>query len=390
MRTRFTVLLLLFLSSLCVFSGMRYLGVNTDIEHHVYYVFEFIKGEKALPVTFGLYLVIYLFSLFTTGEYELLLYITYFILSIAIIFKTILSYKFVESRNNFSLSKSQFLIFCFCCVFIFCLPNLVTSNMYFGNFTPNVWHNSTTIAVVPFSILLFWISLLQIEKYSSKRNLFLLALIFANLIIKPSFLFSFFPVYPVLMYFKYGLSRPLRETILSLALGIFFLGFIYFSLYQSDFSLTNQSLKDDGLGLGFMDVWLYSLKAENVGALVAAKSIIITATISLFIPIIYAGFYFKEVIRSFELRYAYVLFISGFFIFIFLVENNARKYHGNLSWQNVINLYILFLVIASKIMNRLRNGERTIRVYFLAASFLVQTAFGIYYIFHIFKYQNYI
>jgi len=46
----------------------------------------------------------------------------------------------------------------FTLLFVFSLPSVqvFTNKFYYlGQFTPNVWHNSTTIFLMPFALLLF-------------------------------------------------------------------------------------------------------------------------------------------------------------------------------------------------------------------------------------------
>ena len=110
----------------------------------------------------------------------------------------------VKDTTNGNLQFQDLLTFTlmfFSPVFIYFFDGSI---MYLGKFTSTIWHNSTTIFVFPFCLLLFIESLKYLKKpgeYSALKLLGISILIFLS---KPSFLFSFIIVFPIICFYKFG------------------------------------------------------------------------------------------------------------------------------------------------------------------------------------------
>ena len=87
------------------------------------------------------------------------------------------------------------------------IPFFNNQFLYAGKFSSTIWHNSTTIFVFPFCVWLFKESL----DYLKKPQVFLwVELILISLIIilaKPSFLFAFLIVFPLVCFLKFRWSK---------------------------------------------------------------------------------------------------------------------------------------------------------------------------------------
>ncbi len=110
------------------------------------------------------------------------------VLSLITLYKYQIVKKIIVSELNTSDYKIASIISAVL-LFVFALPSvLIFNNLYYlGSFSPNIWHNSTTIFVIPFVILLYRESCQQLLPFNSKRLWIIVLLILINVCIKPSF-----------------------------------------------------------------------------------------------------------------------------------------------------------------------------------------------------------
>jgi hypothetical protein len=90
--------------------------------------------------------------------------------------------------------------------------------MYLSKFVPLVWHNSTTILLFPFAILLFWKQLKMLDtknEISAKEIAVINILVVLNLLIKPSFIFAYAPV-----TFMFLMNKKAFQNVKSLMLKL--------------------------------------------------------------------------------------------------------------------------------------------------------------------------
>lgn len=98
----------------------------------------------------------------------------------------------------------------------FSLPGV---NTYLGQIPPHVWHNSTTMLLMPFAVALFWTSLSFLRSGESPYLWWSLPLIALNIAAKPSFVLCLFPVLPLAALVRFGWSAPTRRAIALVAAG---------------------------------------------------------------------------------------------------------------------------------------------------------------------------
>jgi len=100
--------------------------------------------------------------------------------------------------------------------------------------TSNIWHNPTTIFLMPFAVFLFLDSLFFIKKPNIKRLYkVVFPVLIVSIFIKPSFFFCFGVVFPVLSFYclkqvKYGFNSLFLGFIG--AMIVFFEFFFFFML----------------------------------------------------------------------------------------------------------------------------------------------------------------
>ena len=111
---------------------------------------------------------------------------------------------------------------------------LPAQNVYLGGIPANVWHDPSTILVMPFAIRLFRSSLLYLREGRVMWLSVSLALGALNIAAKPSFVLCFLPVFPCAAFLRYGLTRELWRAVM-LVLGIAcMLGVQYVYVYVID------------------------------------------------------------------------------------------------------------------------------------------------------------
>ncbi|AFL85088.1 hypothetical protein Belba_2535 [Belliella baltica DSM 15883] len=137
---------------------------------------------------------------------------------------------------------------------------------YLGKFTPNIWHNSTTIFAFPFSLFLYIYSVKWLKNPKKSTYLYMLLFGLLTLLAKPSFLFAFIPAFPLFALIVE--KKVAKKTIQSSLLSLMLFGLILMQkliLYDLE-SLKHQFYSLAGrteIGIAPFKVFLYY--SENVG-----------------------------------------------------------------------------------------------------------------------------
>lgn len=382
---KFIFFLFAFFCGFSIFFSIIKFQIPTDIQVHSRILVEFYSvGTFPIPPLY--YLCIFLVSGFCADAY----YLTWAavpVLSLAVAYKfkysyDVFGYLFSSEPNPKLQIEGLILVF----ALLFSAPvfyDVWTNNMYLGRLATTVWHNSTTILAMPFIILLFYESLkwLRSTQIFTKQILVLIFLGIINILIKPSFLFAFVPVFPFTMLLvERRLSK--RFWMAVLISGILFLGILaeYYVIYQLE--LFNIVYKGDKGGIIIAPFLFWKIYSKNI---------LLDSLVSLSLPIAYCLFYPKDLLRNIALQYSILLFLSGLFIGVALAESGGRISHGNLFWQVIMTNYILFLVIISSLYGKIKlSGYNDWRNGVLLLIFAAHVGSGFLYLFKIFYMGSYI
>lgn len=380
-------LFFLFISFFCFFYFLVE-NVATDIQGHAYLVRLINQDQAEYSANFFYYFLVNIFSFFSNSKYVLET-ISCLLMSGSVVTKYALS-KFIL-QNGIKLEKDNKLlisIFSFLLLFFSAIPDLFTlgtiNNWYLGKLVPNVWHNSTTIFLMPFALYTFWH--LAIKNFDNEKptlnwnELFLGGiLIILNVIIKPSFLFVFIPIFSVFFLYKYGLKKIYFQKMLPIFIGIFLIIIEYILIYY--FKKSGLESKESGIAISSpFEIWSKYISINKI-----PQSILL----SLLFPLYYLLFFFNEFIKDSVLKFASWMYLLGIIISIFIKETGSRMYDGNFFWQNVISLYILILLILRKLLiNYFKNKDdfKTLVGLFI---FAIHVISGIAYVIKTFYYKNY-
>ncbi|MFC7356873.1 hypothetical protein ACFQO1_04170 [Jejudonia soesokkakensis] len=365
--------------------------VATDIQAHVEFVKKINDDTVAYPPNFLFYYLINLFSGFSSKS-NFLYPVSVGLLSLSCTAKYYISKKIIIQLTRLAFEQSKSLVFILISIglfFCFAIPDPASlfflKKMYLGKIVPTVWHNSTTILVFPFAILLFW-KQLEVFKTNTvlktKTVLFLNLLVVINILIKPSFIFCYLPVTFVfiLLNFKKKRLRWLFIRCLPLMTAALLILLQYYLIY----ALNIGSFKQEKSGV------MLSWPFEVYTFWIPWWLIPISFLLSLALPIATLVCY-REVLKYKPFLYATALMITGLFISAFILESGPRMSHGNFTWQNIVCCFLLFLATVAFLTPKfLRISPWSKKTKFLFILFVLHSISGVLYLLKILITNQYI
>lgn len=330
-----------------VFLLIAVLPVKTDLQVHAEIVRIMIR-ESIPPGNFLYYLAVALLSGFSL-DLQALTYSSCAVLALFVLFKFSVTKNIVfselagsgldERHPRFHGRIVGLLVILFCLSLFAHNYPVFSRRLYLGQFPPNVWHNSTTIFLMPFALLLFYKSYVFLRDGEMKLLSHLLILCIINILIKPSYCFVFLIVFPVFALWRFGLSKKsLAAILLACFVGMLvLLQYLYIYKYATVLDLY-AGRGPSGVKIDFLRVWRSF-----------SQNILLSLLASLVFPLVSFAFYYKSLIASLFYRYAATSFIVALMIFMVLAESGGREFHGNFGWQVIISNFLLFLVTLTEI-----------------------------------------
>ncbi|WP_020532745.1 hypothetical protein [Flexithrix dorotheae] len=323
----FFITFALFVISIPLFYKLTFY-THLDFTAHVNQTIQFLETGYWRP-NFLYYFLIASLSLFSTSPAKLYMATT-LVMALSIAFKYYVTEKVLSDLST-KTNQVTNVILPLCFIFLFSLP-VAYNHWYFGQLPPNVWHNSTTIFLMPFAILLFWNSWKFAQTGLNKFFYFTLLFSLINILIKPSFVFCFIIIYPLWLWWKTGFSNRLLKGIIIVVISIFLILSQYAILYFYPESKEALSGNTGGVKVTLFHVW--GKYSENI---------FISFLLSIPFPIAVLSKYHKAAFKSDLFLYALGLFLAGIMIFSVLTETGAREFHGNFMWQTVVCNYLFYL-----------------------------------------------
>lgn len=349
-----------------------------DMHDHAAFARDMCTGKIPYTGNFLVYLLVNIFSFFTAGVRATELSLCG-LLAFAGIYRYYLS---LSKINEVLLSNSQtnqsqtnqlyppILALSMLFVFVIPIPGYLTDDryMYIGSYSPNVWHNSTILFLLPFALLLFDLSYKQLQTYNAKRNIWILVLIVMNLFIKPSFFFVFICVYPLMLLYKYKFQREFWLSILPVFLG----GVLLIAQYVVIYKINTQVVKDTS-SVVFMPFWKNSELKEDM------INIPVSMFFSLLFPVLYTILNLRKLIQNQIFWYTLLSFVISVLIFFFISESGPRASHGNFYWQIIITTWICFFVALVALLKDFKSEGGTFKNIALLSLFGIHTVIGVIY-----------
>jgi hypothetical protein len=380
--------ILIFTLSAILFYAFIYKGIPSDIRGHVSFMKKLIDlGTFPVPPMY--YLWVYLFKHLLSIQYLNSAIIT---LSVLVVLKYWVTCRLItfdieviKQNQPISLALSFLLLLVmpihhqlFTSIF-YGLDQAVSFNMYLGKLAPNIWHNSTTIASMPFVVVLF----LQGYKYSkvdSTDYKFIAYMAITGtilILIKPSFLFAFIPAFPTFILNRYGLGK---KTMMATGLSVFFLFLIiveYYYIYIIDV-YAMVGYEKTSIGIEFFTFW--KIFSDNIP---------LDLFLSLLFPIAVIIIYRKEILNTEILKFAWILLGFAYLVSIIFIETE-RPAFGNFTWQCVMAQFLLYAVsINTYLQNEYAENPPKNKNRIVLGIFLMHAMTGIVYLYKILALKSY-
>ncbi|WP_157530709.1 hypothetical protein [Hymenobacter norwichensis] len=329
----------------------------TDIQAHVNYLSHNICIEhKPAPANSGFYYITWLLAGFSC-DYTLLLKIAVVFLGLSWGATALLStyaglhlssweneYENQIKHSDFSILSTLLVAIISCIIF----PIIVSrSTLYLGLFPPNVYHNSTWLGGLPWTIVIFFLGTYQLRAESQKLRFEILIgiLLIISAWFKPSFAFVFVPSYALLRvaHTRWGLlpSLVLPFSLSLLPVVVFVIGQV---LWIAAFPQTNPSKDDAHFAFAFPAGWRYAMPYLPWDrALIRFGS-------SFFLPAV--AYYLRpDWLKHVSHKLALLCTIVGFLLFMLVYETGERSTHGNLLWQCFYANHIVYWIIILSAIN---------------------------------------
>jgi hypothetical protein len=332
-----------------IFHSIFFTPIATDLQVHVRYVIGFDRGQLGLLANFLYYIVIYGLSGFR-AEAVPLYWAGTLTLAVATAARFALDFRVLrgtthQEEGESEISPALLLGLALALTFSFSLPTLAALDgfWYLGQTPPNVWHNSTTIFVLPFAIALFWVSYRNLEEPSTRGDILIAVLSLLNIMSKPSFFLVMAPVYGLMLLVRHRLGRAFWIRVWPIAIAGIGLAVQYYFLFSMQ--IGNDSKTESHLTLAPFDAWSHF-----------SPNIILSIVASSFFPLVYLAFQWREVPKRPMVQYALLLYIVSLAIMALVGETGPRRFHGNFFWQSYLSAHVLFLAVTHDVIRLMRDS----------------------------------
>ena len=383
-KTNIILDLCVLVAGFILFGSIFVLKINSDLQSHIEHLQFVIQGEVSPLVNsnFLFYLTVYTLAFFQNNK-DLLSLASSITLALALAAKFHLTHQFLDqqqSPNEKKISNLWLILGSLAMLLVFSLPTpnfLITTRYYIGQIPPNIWHNSTTILLMPFAIMLFLQSFNQFSNPTTRGIVILTILIALNLAAKPSFFFVFCLVYPLMLLIQFKLSKQFWRNMIPVFIGLALLALQYYVMYQVGYRIGFSSKRD--VMIAFLAVW--TRYTPNIPLSLLA---------SLVFPITYLVGYPKDVLQNRLVQYSGLCFLASLAIFCTLAETEPYTGHGNFLWQAVVCSYLLFMVLLAQFLAKLQqSGLGNWKNRIILAAFSLHVISGILYLIKFFVMKDF-
>ncbi|GAB3584936.1 hypothetical protein [Hymenobacter daeguensis] len=330
---------------------IQYMGQPTDVQPHVDILYKACVGQGSLPANFGFYQLVYLLSGFSSSLSRLL---STALVAIAVAWGSLVG---VSSYAGSGLLRRGAVapgaaagpapgmvgLAAVCSCLLFPLP-FHSQAWYLGTLPPNVYHNSTVISAMPFSVLAFAYGVRRLSADRAARlpaDLLLSLLLVVGAVFKPSYAFAFVPAFGLLFALKsrFRLAQLLRLALVLLPVALVIGGQLAWTNHHPNDTLGGASR----LGLGFPAGWRTFVPDYGGWQVLAC------AASSFLLPVAAYGLR-PDWLRRPAHQLALLSLLVGFGIFQVVYETGIRALHGNFVWQVVAANHVLHWVIVLEVM----------------------------------------
>lgn len=360
-NNKIPILVGIFLFFLCIYTYICFFCVS-DLSLHVDIALNKLQQNRLFNGNFILYFLMHLFSFFSINKV-----LVGIALSVLLAMATSSRiYILKEHFQSNGIQDCPSWIFSFSTVFLFVVPFFfVFSCWYKGFYVPNVWHNSTTIFLFPFAILLYLASLHIFERKEipNRTIAWLVFLVFCNVFIKPSFFFVWCVAYPIILLSLHKFTANFWKGLIPLFCGLVFLAIEYLSIYNN---------ASDGSYVYFDFSWVhdytfYRYKMPRI-------------LWSLFFPLLCVCRYGKSMVKDREFWFLCIMLIMSLGVYFTIHEGGPRSTHGNFYWQIIIIINLCFVYTLKKVLAEITNNSKKMIGFVYEIIYLLHVFGGIMYL----------
>lgn len=368
-KWKFDIFILAFYSLTLIFLLTEF--AKLDIKDHNVLLIAYLDSGY-FPFPPGYYSLIYVVDLLIRVRYP-------FVASAAIVLTMFFWWKyrlvFAWIRKEIDITAQQAFFLTFGLVFLspVFIPWIDGDFWYLGKFTATTWHNSTLIAVFPFSILLMQFALNWLDAPKLKMSFLIIIMGTLVALFKPSFLFCFIPAFPLftLIQEKKISRKVLAAAGISGALFAFILleKFLIFNWDPMNGELYTESEKSQVV-IAPLKVWLY-FSDQPIFDFISSFPLLIAFLI----------LWKKEAFQSNFFNFSLLNLVFAILVYAIFAETGFREYHGNFYWQIPISLFLNNLSICLLVLKEyLAFPKRSqFSFYILFGIFFLQVILGLVY-----------
>ena len=328
-------ILVLLLVPITLYFMVRNVPFGVDFKIHNFFLEEYLqKGHFPIPP--GYYLLIYLLDLLISYKYPFLIS-SLLILTGFIWWKYHLIEKYLGKLDVHPVSsdKKWALLVFFLGPLV--LPFHAEGYWYLGKFTSSLWHNSTLLASLPFSLVLFWKTLEWWRKPTNQWPWSCFGLALLILLIKPSFLFCYLPLFPIFTWIREKtFSSKVAQSVLVSGVLLLLLWAEKQLIYAWDPMIVEEYAIADQpqILIRPFKIWFH-YSANPVWDFISSFAL----------SILFLSFWGRSALKSVAFSFSLGLLLLALLIFFLLAESGFREWHANFYWQIPIALLIHQLVM---------------------------------------------
>jgi hypothetical protein len=323
------------------------MGQATDVQSHAAILHKACSGEGSVAANFGFYQLVHLASGFSC-EFSRLLNTALVVVAVAwaglgwvssYAGRGLLQRGVLVAQPTAGAGAAMIgLLAAVCSCLLFPLP-LSNEAWYLGTLPPNVYHNSTIISAMPFSVLAFAFGARQLSNNAPSGladDLLLSLVLVVGAIFKPSYAFAFLPAYAILFALKHRFRLPqlLRLALVLLPVALVIAGQLAWTSHHPEDTLDGASR----LAFGFPAGWRTFVPTYSGGQVLAC------AVGSFLLPGV-AYSLRPDWLKRRVHQLALLSLLVGFGLFQTVYETGNRALHGNFVWQVVAANHVLHWLV---------------------------------------------
>ena len=350
-RNRRVGVALVISASSLVFFAANFTGGLVDLPGHIRIALHFSRNDL-FPTPTGFYGLIIGASLLSDRR-EFLETFIIFLMVLAVTAKFVIFWNASERcAANTVQNKRITSIILLRALFVY--GGLVSAPIYYGTtfyqgrFGINVWHNSTTVLVLPLCFILFFEAVSYLQGHTEKaRSLILISLVATAIaLIKPSFLFAFLPAFTFICVIKFGIKMKSFYIMLSLLPCVIPIILTYYYHYTDDDYamgiLKELGWKSAPYRIEWSDPFEIFLIYVEGGGIRKFVNFAFGSVLSVLFPIVFVIFYWKKAKTDETIVLSLVTMCFALAISAVFIETGHRRAHGNLTWQVYMANQVLF------------------------------------------------